>query len=622
MAAGAQSIETKSIATAIAEGAAPKVEPRAAHGLQFYSADAQLLITNVAEFIREGVEAGEGILIVATADHWTALQRQFPAAAEAEVLFQDAGELLARLEAGGELEYARFEQLVGGVMRQLRPRLNGAPTRVFGEMVGLLWERREFEMAQRLEEYWNRLLATGNFQLFCAYPIDVFGPEFHSREAAAVICSHTHLLPSGDGRTVEAAVDRAGTDLFHSWETPLPAGLPDGEAKILWLRENRPDSAETILAQARRHYDHDKRFRALVENCSDAIALTDPQGRIVYASPSTTRILGYDPDAITGQQSLDFIHAADRDAVRRTMHAILNLPRTPLQMEFRACHHDGHWCWIECTGSNLLQEPDIEAIAFNYRDITSRKAIESALRESEASLREANAGLEQFAYAAAHDLQEPIRNVAIYIELLAEKYHDKLDAEANRFIRVATEGASRMQTLTRDLLAFTRSLGDSSRADTERCVTDSNRVFDEVLANLGAEIERTGACVTREDLPPLPMHSVHLVQVLQNLIGNSLKYRGPEPPHVHVSARPGDEEWIVNVADNGIGIPAEYQEQVFGIFKRLHGRELPGNGIGLAICARVIKHYQAKIWVRPRPGGGSIFSFTLTAPEARGTRIR
>src|SRR6185312_16413003 len=501
---------------------------------------------------------------------------------------------------------------------QLRPRAPGTPTRVFGEMVGLLWEQGQFDMANRLEDYWNALLDAGNFQLFCAYPIDVFGAEFHSPAAAAVLCTHTHLLTSGDGSTVDKAVNRAGTDVFGSWKTPAASALPEGEAKILWLRENLPGAAEEILTKARRHYDQEKRFRALVENSSDAIALTDSHGRILYASPSTARILGYEPDSITGQQTADFIHPMDRDAVHRAMRAILNRPRTPLQMEFRARHREGQWCWIECTGSNLLDEPDIEAVTFNYRDNTGRKAIETALRESEASLRQANAGLEQFAYAAAHDLQEPIRNVAIYIELLAEKYQDKLDAEANHFIKVATEGALRMQTLTRDLLAFTRSLDDPLRnGQTEHCVADASRVFDEVAANFSAEIARSHASVTRDDLPVLPVHPAHLTQVFQNLIGNSLQYRGIAPPEVHVSARPGDDEWIVSVADNGIGVPAEYQEQIFGIFKRLHGRELPGNGIGLAICARVVNHYQGKIWVRPRPGGGSIFSFTLTAPEAR-----
>jgi PAS domain S-box-containing protein len=633
MATATQIVESKLVAL---EHPGPSGH-QAVHRLQLYSADAQLLIKNVGEFIREGLDRGEGVLIVATPDHVSSFEQYVlsgtgrgarsplvEAKASGQILFLDAGELLGLLLSGGSLDYKRFENIVGGVMEKLRPRVPGTPSRAFGEMVGLLWERGEFETANRLEDYWNKLLDNGNFQLFCAYPIDVFSPEFHSPEAAAVLCSHTHLLPSGDRSAVETAVNRAGTDLFESRKTPSPAGLPEGEAKILWLHENLPEAAGKILADARRHYDHEKRFRALVENSSDAVALTDPQGCILYASPSTARILGYDPASITGRQSTDLIHPADRDPVYRAMFTILRRPRTPVQMEFRARHREGHWCWIECTGSNLLEEPDIEAVTFNFRDITSRKAIETALRESEASLREANAGLEQFAYAAAHDLQEPIRNVAIYIELLAEKYQDKLDAEANHFIKVATEGALRMQTLTRDLLAFTRSLDDPRRhTEPKCCITDSNRVFDEVTANLALEIARTRARVTRDDLPALPVQSAHLVLLLQNLIGNSLKYRSNEPPEVHVSARPGHEEWIVSVADNGIGVPPEYQDHIFGIFKRLHGRELPGNGIGLAICARVVNHYQGKIWVRPRSGGGSIFSFTVTTPDARGgTRSR
>lgn len=652
MAAGAQLLETQRITPE--SPSAPQA--CTAHRLQFYSVDAQLLISNVGEYIMEGLDRGEGILIVATPEHQAAFERNIlsrtgPASEFSDVskltkakdtgqfLSFDAQELLSSLLLNGELDWPRFERIVGGILKEVRPRVAGASSRAFGEMVGLLWTAGQFELAKQLEDHWNVLMAKSDFQLFCAYPIDIFAPEFRSKAAADVMRSHTHLLPSGDESAMQLAVERAGLEVVHASDhtaeaTPVRTDMPAGEAKILWLHENHPGLADEILAKARHHYNQEKRFRALVENSADAIALTDPRGSILYASPSTSRILGYIPAAITGKKSGDFIHPADRDQVCRTMHAILNRPRTPLQMEFRARHRNGSWCWIEATGSNLLEEPDIEAIAFNYRDVTNRKATEMALRESEASLRDANAGLEQFAYAAAHDLQEPIRNVAIYIELLAEKYHDRLDAEANEFIKVATEGALRMQTLTRDLLAFTRSLDDHALAPKSPldCTADSgasdsgtsnsNGVFAEVVANLQAAIRASGARVTRDELPPLPMHAAHLLQLLQNLIGNSLKYRGAEAPEVHVSARAGDDEWIVSVADNGVGVPVEYQDQIFGIFKRLHGREFPGNGIGLAICARVVNRYQGKIWVRPRSGGGSIFSFSLAAPEACGLEAR
>jgi light-regulated signal transduction histidine kinase (bacteriophytochrome) len=312
------------------------------------------------------------------------------------------------------------------------------------------------------------------------------------------------------------------------------------------------------------------------------------------------------------------------------MNAVLHSPRTPIPVQLRMRRGNGSWCWIEATGSNLLDEPEISAIVFNCRDISDRKAAETALRESEAALREANAGLEQFAYAAAHDLQEPIRNVAIYVELLARKYRGKLDAEANEFIAIASDGALRMQTLTRDLLAFTRSLDNpvstadgtvsGTAADASRSAAcnraadsraDSNSVIAEVVANLQAAIEESQGEVSWDDLPALPIRHAHLLQVLQNLISNALKYRDARPPRVHVSASRQKDEWLVRVEDNGIGIRAEYQEQIFGIFKRLHGRDVPGNGIGLAICSRIVAHYRGRIWVDQRPGGGSIFSFTL-----------
>ena len=222
----------------------------------------------------------------------------------------------------------------------------------------------------------------------------------------------------------------------------------------------------------------------------------------------------------------------------------------------------------------------------------------------------ANAGLEQFAYAAAHDLQEPVRNVAIYTELLARKYRDKLDAEAQEFIKIAVEGALRMQTLTRDLLAFTRSVDNPVPAGAKP-IADTNSAMAEVVSNLRTAIAESEASVTWETLPELPIHHAHLVQLLQNLVGNALKYRSAEPPRVQLSVSRGNDEWSVAVADNGPGIPPEYREHIFGLFKRLHGREIPGNGIGLAICSRIVTHYQGQIRVEPGPCGGSIFSFTL-----------
>jgi PAS domain S-box-containing protein len=624
----------------------PAIQPdTACHRLQLYTADGEVLVSNVCDYLCEGLERGEGILIVTTPEHRAAFERKMMARISRadfargletrQIVFQDAQDLLSLLVVGGKLEWARFECIVGSAISQVRPRNEGFPCRAYGEMVGLLWTAGEFAAAARLEEFWNTLLRGGGFQLFCAYPIDVFAAEFHSPAVRAVLQCHTHLISCGDD-ALHAAVNRAAGEVFQSRQEmpkigPLRADVPEAEAKILWLRENHAGDADQILSRARQHYDSEKRFRALVENSSDAIALVDPQGVILYASPPTARILGYQSADIKGRNAIGFIHRADRGNVSRTIGGVLKTPRVPIRVELRVRRRNGSWCWIEATGSNLLDEPDIAAIVFNYRDISERKAAEMALRESEAALRHANAGLEQFAYAAAHDLQEPIRNVAIYVELLARNYKDKLDAEANELIKVAADGALRMQTLTRDLLAFTRSLDDPAHSEPAASnlfadsnpaadsnpvvgsnpVVDSNKVFTDVVANLKETIESSEATITRDDLPALPIHRTHLLQVLQNLVCNALKYRSAQPPQVHVSASPGKDEWLVSVADNGIGIPEEYHERIFGIFKRLHGRDVPGNGIGLAICSRIVTHYRGRIWVEQGPCGGSIFSFTL-----------
>jgi signal transduction histidine kinase len=169
-----------------------------------------------------------------------------------------------------------------------------------------------------------------------------------------------------------------------------------------------------------------------------------------------------------------------------------------------------------------------------------------------------------------------------------------------------------MQMLVTDLLAYTRSLegGDEGQA-----IADGNDAISEVLSNLRIAIEGSAGEVTYDPLPILPIHRAHLIQLLQNLIGNGLKYGGDRPPKVRISAAKTDQDWMVSVTDNGIGIPEKHRERIFGVFKRLHGSEVPGSGIGLAICARIVGHYHGRIWVDPAPGGGSIFSFTLPSRE-------
>jgi signal transduction histidine kinase len=242
-----------------------------------------------------------------------------------------------------------------------------------------------------------------------------------------------------------------------------------------------------------------------------------------------------------------------------------------------------------------------------------RRAIrESKLREdhkhSQEELARSNQDLEQFAYVASHDLQEPLRMVATYTQLLAERYRGKLDADADKYIHYAVEGALRMQKLVQDLLAFSR-VGRQGFALES---TDCNVVLQTALTNLEAAIQDSGAVVQQAQLPVVVADHSQLVQVFQNLIANAIKFRGSEPPLIRVNAQTKGKEWVFSVADNGIGIAAEHRENVFVIFRRLHTHsEYPGSGIGLSICKKIIEQHGGRIWVDSEPGGGSIFQFTL-----------
>ena len=231
-------------------------------------------------------------------------------------------------------------------------------------------------------------------------------------------------------------------------------------------------------------------------------------------------------------------------------------------------------------------------------------------------LERSNKELEQFAYVASHDLQEPLRMVSSYTELLERRYGDKLDDKGRTFINFAVDGAVRMQRLINDLLEFSRV---STRGKPMQPV-DINRVLGAVRANLSVAIREAGALVTNEALPTVVADETQLVQLLQNLVGNAIKFRGGERPLVHVSAQPGGTECVFAVRDNGIGIAPEYFERIFVIFQRLHARgEYPGTGIGLAVCRRIVERHGGRIWVESAPGQGSTFYFAL--PKGNGGQV-
>lgn len=234
------------------------------------------------------------------------------------------------------------------------------------------------------------------------------------------------------------------------------------------------------------------------------------------------------------------------------------------------------------------------------------------LQRANDELKRANGDLEQFAYSASHDLREPLRNVGIYSQMIARRYAPQLDEDGLQFLKFIIDGARRMDALVNDLMAFTRAGAPDGQDGTER--TSASEALQGAILNLASAIQESDAEIIYGELPDLPVRKVHLEQLFQNLLGNSIKYRSPEAPRIHVRAERKDGSWVFSVKDNGIGVEPEYRQRIFGIFKRLHREEdYPGTGMGLAICQRIVERYHGRIWVESEQGHGATFFFTVPA---------
>lgn len=248
----------------------------------------------------------------------------------------------------------------------------------------------------------------------------------------------------------------------------------------------------------------------------------------------------------------------------------------------------------------------------NVKLQTLTRDLEKRVEERTRSLEASNAELEQFAYIISHDLQEPLRTISSFLELLQVRYGGRLDQNAKEFIGYAIDGANRLKTMIDDLLLYSR-VGTRGTPFTS---VDMNNVFTIVTNELGIAISESDAEISHESLPAINADFTQMVQLLENLIGNAIKFRGKDMPQVAVHARDDDDEWIFSVADNGIGIEQIYKERIFNIFQRLHTRtEYPGTGIGLAICKRIVDRHGGRIWFDSEPGKGSVFYFTLPKGE-------
>ena len=423
-----------------------------------------------------------------------------------------------------------------------------------------------------------------------------------------------------------------------------PPGRPNGVWVNLTGRRlpGKPEPGFVLLTardQSERRALHasESLYHSLVDTLPMCVFRKDAAGRYTYANGLFCDTVGKPLEKLLGRTDFDIFTAELAEKYRQADLRLLEMQRGVEEIEEHRSSACGPHCRCgrrraaggpldgeaDTTYLQVLLTPLLDGdgqsvgIQGAFWDVTPRLSSEQRLKQlaanlerTNAELARSNADLEQFAYIASHDLQEPLRIVASYTQLLQHRYQGRLDTDADEFIAFAVDGVMRMQGLINDLLVLSR-VGSHSEPMRE---TDSARAFEQAIANLHAAIVENAAVVRARDLPAVCADATQLVQLFQNLIGNALKFRRTTVPVIRVTARRRGREWQFRVEDNGIGIEPRYQRRIFDIFKRLHTRSAyPGNGVGLAICKRIVERHGGRIWVESKLGQGSRFFFTLPA---------
>lgn len=428
------------------------------------------------------------------------------------------------------------------------------------------------------------------------------------------------------GEVITADPDRFeradGTAQWLRWEVRPwydPAGAVGG---IVIFAEDitQPVEAQRAVAES------EQRLSTVIENIAEGIVTADGEGRVQHWNRAAMEMFGFErrEDWLLALSEL-----AEWFQVSTTSGDHLSYDEWPLARVIAGESVRGMEIWVRrrdipwervfsCNGLRVREPNGHELAILSLADVTERKRAERALEERTVELARSNTDLEQFAYVASHDLKEPLRAVAGCVSLLERRYRDQLDERGGELIRHAVEGSTRMQQLIDDLLAYSRVGTRGARF----APVALDEALDAALRNLAVSITESGAEVSREGLPTVEADAAQLTSVLQNLLGNALKFC-TRAPRIHVSARRDGEAWVVSVADDGIGVAPEFAERIFGVFQRLHTRtEYPGTGIGLAICKKIVERHGGRIWLESAPGAGATFHFSLPSRASVATEPR
>ncbi len=323
------------------------------------------------------------------------------------------------------------------------------------------------------------------------------------------------------------------------------------------------------------------------------------QGLILEANLTAAKLLGVARGALVKQPLSRFILREDQDIHYLHRKPLLETG-APQAWELRLLKKDAAPFWVQVEATTAQDTDGASVWRAAVSDITESKRAERAMKNT-------NTELQEFAYALTHDLREPLRMVVNFTQLLAIEHSGKLGAEADKYIAYSIEGALRMEALLKEILKYWEINQDAERSS----VVDCNEVLSHTLLSLKRAIEGSGATVTADPLPSVVAREIMVTQLFQNLISNSIKYRSETPPRIHISAERTAEGWLFSVRDNGIGIDPTFAERVFGLFKRLHGKEIPGTGMGLALCRLLVERCGGRIWVESQSGCGAVFKFTI-----------
>jgi PAS domain S-box-containing protein len=434
------------------------------------------------------------------------------------------------------------------------------------------------------------------------------------------------------GHTAQSAIGKSAYEIFSPWpdlitrfkdvdeehtEITVKNPLRYFDMNIISLKQKKePIGRMVILRDITTHKKADialinseNRYRTLFGNMLEGFAFCkmifdddDKPVDWIYLDVNTafeeiTGIENIDGKKVT--EAIPGIKESDPELFEIYGRVVLTRKPETLEINFKPLNK-----WLNIS----VFSPEKEHFVAVFEDITERKQKEEILKQTMDELKRSNKELQRFAYVSSHDLQEPLRMVTLFSQLLEKRYKDRLDKDADEFIEYIVEGAQRMKQLIDDLLSYSRVTSNTEEFEEVKLET----ILDTVLSNLSISIIEYNVTITNDSLPTIHADPSQIGQVFQNLIINAIKFHGPKPPEIHISAFKEEQEWIFGVTDNGIGIDKDHQEQIFEVFKRLHTREeYPGTGIGLSIVKKIINHHGGRIWVESELGKGTTFYFTI-----------